>query len=453
MNDNVVEAVLARRDMKENIDLLSDMINGLASVDRSINTVIASEDLSPLDKSDLLSGVVVKHSDILDMESIDVTRTSVEDMEGLKDKVLVGLDTVKSLFKSTRQKLFEAVDKSKNIWVTDNLKRIELLESELSNRVNVSNVTSGQLSTINKLMNNNLATIKASGVDIDSLPILAKSMTESFRLDYSSEIDEALSKLIKRKDTKIVGSDYIKVTRLDSNALSYIVVGNEYGVQGIRYYDSTKIKNNTPVLDYNNFNVEYAQRLLDVAREISKLLPNIAESIRKELATVEDSMKDVSSKSKWKTTMDGLSIGTLSLYVGGAILVGFGVSTGGLPLIASMVSNVGSKGMSFLSMLVNGYMKLNPRSKAVVGAAAISAGMTIPKTLGSWFKKFEKESERDDSYYQEIEEKAKVKLLNARVEMTTKYSLDAIYGMYFLTAELISTASIIIEYLDKKENM
>lgn len=452
MNDNVVEAVLARRDLKENIDLLSDMINGLSSVDRSINTVIASEDLSPLDKSNMLSGVVVKHTDILDVESIDVTRTSVEDMEGLKDKFLVGLDTVKSLFKSTRQKLFEAVDKSKSVWVTDNLKRIELLESELSNRVNLDNITSGQLSIINKLMNNNLATIKASGVDIDSLPILAKSMTESFRLDYSSEIDEALSKLIKRKDSKVVGSDYIKVTRLDSNVLSYIVVGNEYGVQGIRYYDSTKIKNNTPVLDYKTFNVEYAQRLLDVAREISKLLPNISESIRKELATVEDSMKDVSSKSKWKTTMDGLSIGTLSLYVGGAILVGFGVSTGGLPLIASMVANAGSKGMSFLSMLVNGYMRLNHRSKAVLGAAAISAGMAIPKTLGSWFKKFEKESERDDSYYQEIEEKAKVKLLNARVEMTTKYSLDAIYGMYFLTAELISTASIIIEYLDKKEN-
>lgn len=452
MNNNVVDAILERRDIKENIDLLSEMVNGLNSVDRSINMAITSTDLSDLDKSNLLSDIVVKHSDILDVESIDVTRTSVEDIESIREKLSVGMDTVKNLFKSTRQKLFEAVDKSKSAWVKDNLKRIDELEKEIVNRVDIENATSSQISVINKLMGNSLATITASNISIDDLPVLAKSMTESFRLDYSSDIDDSVSKLIKRRDSKIVGSDYIKVTRLDSNALSYIVVGDEYGVQGIRYYDTTKIKNSTPVLNKDTFTIEYAQRCLSVAKEITNLLPAISESIRKELATVEDSMKDISTKSKWKTTMDGLSIGTLSAYAGGAILVGFGIYAGGLPLVANMVATAGAKSMSFLSAIVNGYMRLSPKSKAVVGSAAITAGMAVPKALGKWFKKFESDTEKDDSYYQTLEDKAKVKLLNARVEMTTKYSVDAIYGMYFLTAELISTASIIIEYLDKKED-
>lgn len=448
MNNNVIDAVIDRKDIQESIDLLSDVCDKHNRVDYSLNLLTDCEELTINDKELLYSKIVARDSD-----AIEVTCST--DVEGIKDKLLENYRLITSLFKSTRQKLFEATEKSRNIWVADNRDNIKMVRDDLSLKQNRKSIDSGTLATANKIMNNNLSTINTSKLDLDDLVLLAKNMTESFRLDTTIKIDELVGKHIKRKDNKIVGSDYLKVTRIDGKNVSYIVLGNTYDVRGIKYYDSIKIDSKEPVLTKEKFTVEYAKKLLDTAEEINNLLPDIGSSIREELASVEDSIKDISDKSKWETTDNGMTIGTLSMYVGGALLVAFGIYSGGLPIIANMVKTVGLKSMSFLSQVISGYMRLGSRAKAVIGSISIAYGIgvtskVVPANISKWFKSTSKDLDTDMSYYRELEDKAKIKLLNARVELTTKYSLDAIYGMYFLVVELISTASIITEYLDNK---
>ena len=448
MNNNVIDAVIDRKDIQESIDLLSDVCDKHNRVDYSLNLLTDCEELTINDKALLYSKVVARDSD-----AIDVTCST--DVESIKDKLLENYRLITSLFKSTRQKLFEATEKSRNIWVADNRDNIKMVRDDLSLKQNRKSIDNGTLATANKIMNNNLSTINTSKLDLDDLVLLAKNMTESFRLDTTIKIDELVGKYIKRKDNKIVGSDYLKVTRVDGKNISYIVIGNTHDVRGIKYYDSIKIDSKEPVLTKENFTVEYAKKLLDTAEEINKILPDIGSSIRDELASVEDSIKDISDKSKWETTDNGMTIGTLSMYVGGALLVAFGIYSGGLPIIVNMIKTVGLKSMSFLSQIISGYMRLGSRAKAVIGSISIAYGVgvtskVVPANISKWFKSTSKELDTDMSYYRELEDKAKIKLLNARVELTTKYSLDAIYGMYFLVVELISTASIITEYLDNK---
>ena len=448
MNNNVIDAVIDRKDIQESIDLLSDVCDKHNRVDYSLNLLTDCEELTINDKELLYSKVVARDSD-----AIDVTCST--DVESIKDKLLENYRLITSLFKSTRQKLFEATEKSRNIWVADNRDNIKMVRDDLSLKQNRKSIDNGTLATANKIMNNNLSTINTSKLDLDDLVLLAKNMTESFRLDNTIKIDELVGKYIKRKDNKIVGSDYLKVTRVDGKNISYIVIGNTHDVRGIKYYDSIKIDSKEPVLTKENFTVEYVKKLLDTAEEINKILPDIGSSIRDELASVEDSIKDISDKSKWETTDNGMTIGTLSMYVGGALLVAFGIYSGGLPIIVNMIKTVGLKSMSFLSQIISGYMRLGSRAKAVIGSISIAYGVgvtskVVPANISKWFKSTSKELDTDMSYYRELEDKAKIKLLNARVELTTKYSLDAIYGMYFLVVELISTASIITEYLDNK---
>ena len=448
MNNNVIDAVIDRKDIQESISLLSDICDKHNRVDYSLNLLTDCEELTVNDKELLYSKVVSRDSDAIDI-------SCSTDVESIKDKLVENYKLITSLFKSTRQKLFEATEKSKNIWVADNRDNIKMVRDDLSLKQNKKSIDSGVLSTVNKIMNNNLSTISTSKLELDDLVLLAKNMTESFRLDSTMKIDELVGKHVKRKDNKIVGSDYLKVTRLDGKNISYIVIGNTHDIRGIKYYDSIKIDSKEPVLTKEKFTIEYAKKLLDTAEEINNILPEIGSSIRNELASVEDSIKDISDKSKWETSDNGMTIGTLSMYVGGALLVAFGIYSGGLPIIANMIKTVGLKSMSFLSQIISGYMRLGARTKAVIGSISIAYGLgvtskLVPADISKWFKSTSKELDSDNNYYRELEDKAKIKLLNARVELTTKYSLDAIYGMYFLVVELISTASIITEYLDNK---
>ena len=449
MNDSAIQAMYARKDLLDTIDLLSDTCNKIDRLDCSINLVVDSESISDSDKIVYIKKAIDENLSVIDKESIDFEKIDNLDLESIKDKVSLYMGEIRNLFKSTRQKLFEAIDNTSSVWVKENGKRINDLYLQLDNKVDTS-IDSSLLAKANKAMGNALSTIRASDIDINQLIELAKAMTSSFKVDYSSDIDDKASKLIRRKDTKIVGSDIIKVTRVDSNALSYIVVGEEFGIKGIRYYDSIKIKNTDSVLTSKNMNIEYARECLYVANTINELLPKIGESIRLELANVEDSVKDVTDKAKWATSGNGLTIGTLSGYVAGAILVGFGIYAGGLPIAYNLAKMTVANSISALSTIVKGYMKLAPKTKAYIGATAISTSIIAPKIIANWFNSIFKDLDKNDDYYQGLEDKARVKLLNARVEMTTRYSLDAVYGMYFLVLELMSTASIIMEHLENK---
>lgn len=451
--NNRIEATKDRKDLEELVSLLTDVCSTVTDIECSISVIEQTPELNIMQKSAILSKAITANPDSIDIESInDVIKDNNIDSEALRDKVSIGINIVRELFKSTRQKLFEATDNSRTVWVSDNSDKLKSLYEDLASRVNTT-IDNNTLLTMNKLMGDNLSVVKDGKINIDELLSLAKDMTQSFKLEGTTNIDRSIGDMIKRKDTKITGSDYIKVTRLDGKNLSYIVIGEEYGVRGVRYYDSVKLPSNKSVLSSNDINIEYAKKLLDTASVINNLLPDIGASIRTELSYVEDSIKDISDKSKWKTGKDGLTIGSLSIYVGTALLVAFGVYAGGVPIIANMVKQVGVASVNMLSTIIKGYMRLAPKTKALIGAASIFGSPAVYNNLlPKWFKTTSKEIDEsdDDSYYRMMEDKAKIKLLNARVELTTRYSLDAIYGMYFIVLELMSTASIIIEHLDKK---
>src|SRR5574343_1118059 len=105
MNNNVIDAVIDRKDIQESIDLLSDVCDKHNRVDYSLNLLTDCEELTINDKELLYSKIVARDSD-----AIEVTCST--DVEGIKDKLLENYRLITSLFKSTRQKLFEATEKS-----------------------------------------------------------------------------------------------------------------------------------------------------------------------------------------------------------------------------------------------------------------------------------------------------------------------------------------------------
>lgn len=189
---------------------------------------------------------------------------------------------------------------------------------------------------------------------------------------------------------------------------------------------SSKSMSSEPVKNTSETSLEYAKQLLSSAKVINGALSTISNNAVEELNTLKAMLSGDIEDAKWRS--GGVmknggwhALGLLAVW-GTSKVIADGMATGGSrftkPVIKAVKSLAGKIGYN--------------KSAVVVGAG-------IGATAGITANILSKKS------YEELDAEERLRVLRARIELTTKYSKDAIHGLNSLVNEMVDVANTIIK--------
>lgn len=423
-NEARLEAIATEKEVEDAVEVLEEVSKTVIDLQEEITeTLEVIDELSPVEIGKVLGSIETKAEKILDeaeMPKIDQEawdsdyRTAARvDLEGiadaLKDKVL----SFTNMFRTTEGIMVKAADVAKTRWVTGN-------ESRIQDSLNTLKDVKESDEVKNIKIGEKLAAVRLLKLTPKDLEDFAKGLgTIDPKTSGVSKTDKAALGYVKTVKKLSDGSKLI-VSRIDGTNTSSIITGKhkESGLDVfIGYYNDKVTPRSLDILKSDGFSetsLDYAKQLLNSAKVINGNLSAVSNNIVEELKTLKAMLAGDMKDAKWRA--------------GGFMKNGGWATLATLLLIgtASFIpaARVGVKKaveLDDLEVLVNA-VKI-PVSTA---AAGITAAFLSRKS-------FEQLSAGD-----------RLKVLRARVDLTTKYSKDILYGLNSLVNEMVDVANAII---------
>ena len=395
INNNRLKTLDLEDEASAAAEVLSDMIEVTESVQDKIEETLENLDtMSPMAIGAAVGSIQEKANQVVDLAEdkidaearmVDPRGTARVDLEGITESLKSVGDTIKNAFKSSKTKLdetFSAVPQ----WEKDITARTSGLEADLKDVSKDATLKENAATLAKSKLGNKLATVNILGVDIKDLPSFANDL---LAIDnYKSE--GKIGSKIKAKlediwlDEDVEKDDVILPSRLDGVHIGLVVLSKVDNAVGFKELVSTTMPSSlakTITIDSKDLTLAYAKELIATAKTLAKSLPTVSAGLEKEASTIASMLNGDIEKSKFEPSS------LFQLGIWGWFLLG-----GTLGGIASL----------------------------------ISASRDGKKT------------------FEELTAKEKYKVLNARVKLTSKYAVDALFGLNNLINELLDYAKIII---------
>lgn len=426
INNNRLKAFDLESEATAAADLLNDIVDTVEEVQESIEEVKENlDDMSPIAIGAALQEIKSQAEEIVDLaeDKIDAEARIVDprgsanlDLEGIGDALKSVGETIKNAFKSSKTKAEEGFKASAQ-WEKDNSQRLTSISGELKAVPKDAKLKENASDIANSKMGNKLAAIRSLDINVKDLPAYASGLLSLDSKTSEDSVAGVIKSSLSRLGIGVKGVDLVSVSRIDGIHVGVALLSKADGKVGFAGYDSSTIPRSllkTKKDLTSELTIANAASLLDIAKKLNSIMPSVVSGLSTEINTIEGMLAGDIEKAKFEKG---------PLFKMGA-WNWFFIAAGALPGIGKAAF---ATSMKIVNKVNAAKMAIGDSSNLIGVASLIEASRDGKKT------------------FEELEAKEKYRVLNARVKLTSKYAVDALFGLQNLINELIDYAKIIID--------